>query len=356
MENIYNNIKKLIESDEKNIHEISVEVIKTCGLNNYFKYVKNDEVLFTKFLKKCDIDNELFFLIVEEINKQKGKYKQTYCNEYKLFLILQLEDNLLYWNSLTRSIFYNPSFKSTNHYKSISQQYSRWCHKGIFKKVFENYSVVKNENSPTAEEINTIRKDDYIIDIEDNLFLDATNVANRSGSEYIVINPENKKKKITKITEICDADGFIISVCANKPKSKKIEYLQKNVGTAPHDSKCINDTLDCCINKNSLTNITLIADKGYKTSECIIINDTNVKLVTPNRKNQKKNLINRHDSKKLGYRHIVENSINGWKHVERVNTRKDKKIVNFMGWVYISCLRHNITVNKIKKVYINNKT
>ena len=54
--------------------------------------------------------------------------------------------------------------------------------------------------------------------------------------------------------------------------------------------------------------------------------------------------------------HIVKNSINGWKHVGRVNTRKDKKIVNFMDWVYISCLRHNIAVSKIKTVYINNKT
>lgn len=56
----------------------------------------------------------------------------------------------------------------------------------------------------------------------------------------------------------------------------------------------------------------------------------------------------------MSYRHIVENSINGWKHKNRINLRKDKKIINFSSWVYISLIEHNININKRKeKIYTN---
>jgi hypothetical protein len=60
-------------------------------------------------------------------------------------------------------------------------------------------------------------------------------------------------------------------------------------------------------------------------------------------------LINRHSKLKLNYRHIIENSFAGWKHKERINLRKDKKIINFAGWVFLSILNHNLNVNEIKK-------
>lgn len=101
-----------------------------------------------------------------------------------------------------------------------------------------------------------------------------------------------------------------------------------------------------------MTNLTLIGDKGYKTSETFTINNKKISLITPNKRNQKRNLINRHQKKKLGYRHIVENSINGWKHKERVNLRKDKTMIAFSGWIYLSILRHNLQINKIKQTYI----
>jgi len=194
----------------------------------------------------------------------------------------------------------------------------------------------------------------YIIDIEQDFFIDASNINNLRGSEDIIINPELKKKKVTKITEICDADGFVYSVCFNDHNKKEINYNNENklINTGKHDSKCIAETLNN-INENiKMTNITLIGDKGYKTAETFTINDEEIILITPNKKNQKKNLINRHQRKKLGYRHIVENSINGWKHKERVNLRKDKTITAFSGWVHLSILRHNLQINKIKQSYI----
>jgi hypothetical protein len=86
---------------------------------------------------------------------------------------------------------------------------------------------------------------------------------------------------------------------------------------------------------------TLIGDKAYKTNNKFKLNDKNIKIVTPN----KKNTINKNsnfNNKKLKSRIKVENSINQIKKYERIKTRKDKKIINFMSWVYISCLLNNI--------------
>jgi hypothetical protein len=55
------------------------------------------------------------------------------------------------------------------------------------------------------------------------------------GSQNLIINPELKKKKVTKVTEICDDTsanpkklffgfvyGFIVSVSFNEPNTKII--------------------------------------------------------------------------------------------------------------------------------------
>ena len=57
-------------------------------------------------------------------------------------------------------------------------------------------------------------------------------------------------------------------------------------------------------------------------------------------------MINRHQKRKIGYRYIIENTINGFKQNSRIAMRKDRKANTFMAWVYISCLSHNIKINK----------
>ena len=266
-------------------------------------------------------------------------------------MMLQLVDNVNKWVALEKLSFYSPENIKTKHYETLRSQYQRWCSKQIFKKAFEN--VVPYETSISiknnTQSIANIEFDNeiYIVDILKDFFIDSTSINNLRGSEYIVINPELKKKKITKITEISDSDGFVVSVSFTKPLTKKINYHNENItiNTAKSDSKCIDETFNN-INKNiNLDNIYLIGDKGYKIAE----NNQNYKVITPNKKNQKNKLINRHDKQKMKYRHIVENSINGWKHKERINLRKDKKIITFAGWVYLSLLNHNLRINKIKK-------
>ena len=50
---------------------------------------------------------------------------------------------------------------------------------------------------------------------------------------------------------------------------------------------------------------------GYKTDKNFYIQKEKISIITPNKKNQKNNMINRHQKRKLGYRFIIENTING---------------------------------------------
>ena len=345
----------LINNNESTISEIMNHIVSYTTLNNFFIKINKDINIITKFLIKNKMNSDLFFIVINEINNLKGKYNFIYCNEYKLFMILQLEDNVNKWEVLEKLTFYSPENGSKRHYETIRSQFQRWCSKNIFKKALDSiipYNNVKNNN--LADDFNNINYNDelYVIDVIKDFFIDSTNTNNLRGSENIIINPELKKKKITKITEISDVDGFVVAVVFNQPLNKIIKYNFKNkeIQTAKHDSQCIEETL---INKNKnieFNNICLIGDKGYKIKN----NNEQYKVVTPNKKNQKKNLINRHDKEKIKFRHIVENSINGWKHKERINLRKDKKISTFSGWVFLSILNHNLRVNEIKKKILNN--
>lgn len=67
----------------------------------------------------------------------------NYCNEYKLILILQMEDDCNKWQSLKKHIFYSPQFKSSNHFKGIHSQYIRWCKKKYLKKHLKVLYLIK---------------------------------------------------------------------------------------------------------------------------------------------------------------------------------------------------------------------
>ena len=330
-------------------------------------------MLLQKFIIKCDINYDLFNIIKNNIIKKWiGNYKCKYCIEYKLILILHLLNDFTNWKTLIKCIFYEPSLHVKCHYKNIYRQYRQWCLKGIFKKAF--HSIVPFEQSNllnntddksnllnnTNNKIDSIKvindeiDDFYNIDIKTDFFIDATYIPNKNGFEDVVVNPELKKKNVTKLSTLSDVDGFILSVSLSKSKKKKIKYnkKEKEIKTANHDIELMQDLLNECnpsIKISDDNKYSLIGDKGYKTDKNYYIQKEEITIISPDKKNQKKNLINRHQRKKLGYRFIIENSINGFKHNSRISIRKDGKSNTFMGWVFISCLLYNIRVNKRKE-------
>ena len=351
----YNHIVDLINDSNNDIGFIVDLIKKHFGFNNFLIKIKDDQELFKKFIIKCDIDYESFIIIKNTIIKTcVGNYKHKYCIEYKLILIFQIINDCCNWRALHKCIFYESSQNTKEHYKTLYRQYRHWCLKDIFKNAF--FSIVPVDNDIVSNN-NTNNVDDnfYNIDIKTDLFIDATYISNKNGSEDVVVNPELTKKNVTKLTAVSDADGFIYSISLSKAKKKKIKYNNENIEikTANHDVELIQKALDETNPNikiyNDIKKYNLIGDKGYKTDKNFNIQKEKIYLISPDKVNQKKHLINRHQKRKLGYRYIIENSINGFKHNSRISIRKDGKSLFFMGWVHISCLQHNIKINKKKE-------
>jgi hypothetical protein len=353
----YDEIIKLINDCKSTITQIMSLVKKNFHFNDFLIKIKNNVEMFKKFIYKCDIEYEVFDILVNCVNDaSKGKYREIYCVEYKLILILQIIDNYTKWKSLTTSIFYEPHNNSKHHFKSLCAQYYRWCKNDVFKNALNKIVPINNDiklNDDTTDDIY------YDIDNDKDLFIDTTFINNKHGSEGVVVNPELTKKNVTKLGTVSNIDGFVFAITYIDGHDKVITFNKKkrNIKTACHDSKTIKQTLnEINPNINIQTNeINLIGDKGYKTSDVITYNNKNVTMITPNKINQKQKLIKKRDAIKMKFRYIVENTIQGFKKNSRVYTRHDKKIKTYLGWVYISCLMHNIKVNKRVYNEINKK-
>lgn len=298
----FDKVVTLINNDDfDNITHIVNLIKKYSTINDFLIGINGDELMMQKFITKCNIDYNLFKTTKDKIIKKcTGNYKIKYCLEYKLILIFHMLNDFTNWKALTKSIFYEPALDVKYHYKNIRRQYEYWCSKGIFKDVF--YDVVPIDNNVIPNSTCNNNNNFYNVDVKTDLFIDSTHISNKNGFEDVVINPELKKKNITKISTLSDVDGFIYSVSLFKSKTKKIMYnkKQKEIKTANHDTELVQDLLDEC-NPNikiykTENEYTLIGDKGYKTQQKFLIQKEKITTLTPNKKNQKKNLINRHQT------------------------------------------------------------
>ena len=287
--------------------------------------IRNNKNKMIKILQLLNINNILFFELYEIINNE-SKYSDrivTYCIEYYLSLILHVKNNLNNWKILQSLIL------CCSPYKSIYNQFLRWSNKDLFYHTFYN-NLTKN----------------YIL-VNNTQIIDATSCSNKYGSENVTINPEYKKKKVTKVSLLCDENKIITSVSLFNIKTTSKKFKNKNIKTFVHDSKTIQQTVN---NVNNLINVTkIIGDGGYKTQDLINQNNKKITIITPNRKNQINNLNSNKEKNALKQRYKIENVIGSIKmNNERIFLRKDRKIKHFMSWFYIACLDHNTTILKKK--------
>ena len=144
-------------------------------------------------------------------------------------------------------------------------------------------------------------------------------------------------KKITKLSLVTNKNGFIYSVVPFDIKTKNNNY-----STSVHDVKMINKNINNIKNANNKSKYyNLLADKAYKTQDKYNLNNKNILIITPN----KKNAINKNSkfkNKKLKLRVKIENVNCFIKKYERIILRKDRKLKYFMSFVYIGCLINNI--------------
>ena len=289
--------------------------------NNLLLNIKHDVIVLTKLLTLLKINSDLFFYLFETIKRYNScnEYKRIYCTEYNLILILQVKNNANNWSFLQKLSICDGS------YKNVYKQYCRWTKKGIFEDSFYNFTLNLN------------------LQKEENLLIDASSFSNKYGSENVTVNSEYTKKNITKLSVITTKQGVILSVKPFEINSKKIIYNkeEKIIKTTEHDSKTIQKSVDLIKNKIEILNI--IGDKGYKTSNIITKNEKKINIITPNKKNQKKNLNTIENNLNMKGRYKIENIFGIIKmNNERIMLRKDKNLINFMGWVYIACLENNL--------------
>ena len=256
--------------------------------NNLLLNIKHDVIVLTKLLTLLKINTDLFFSLFETIKRYNScnEYKRIYCTEYNLILILQVKNNANNWSFLQKLSICDGS------YQNVYNQYCRWTKKGIFEDSFYNFTLNLN------------------LQKEENLLIDASSFSNKYGSENVTVNSEYTKKNITKLSVITTKQGVILSVKPFEVNSKKIIYNkeEKIIKTTEHDSKTIQKSVDLIKNKIEILNINTIE------------NNLNMKG-----------------------RYKIENIFGIIKmNNERIMLRKDKNLINFMGWIYIACLENNL--------------
>jgi hypothetical protein len=161
----------------------------------------------------------------------------------------------------------------------------------------------------------------------------------------------NPKKKESRISVICDKDKNVFSLTLIKVKEKTVKQKtvnqkivnQKTVirNTFPHDSKTIKSSvLDLIKNKLKYKKLFLVGDKGYalkKNNKKKLLNDYNIELVYPHRRNQKEKTPKKHKVL-LRKRYVVENVFSKLKQFNRICVRKDKLDTTYLGFCFLSLL------------------
>jgi len=137
------------------------------------------------------------------------------------------------------------------------------------------------------------------------------------------MNPTYYKKNVTKLSIICDTNKIPLSITPFK--------------STTNDRKTIIDSIN---NTNIKKRVYLIGDKGYistKFNRQVLLKKYKVKLITPRKKNQKNIRISKLMKSKLKIRNRVENCIQSIKSFNRISIRKDRKLINYMNFVYMAC-------------------
>ena len=243
--------------------------------------------------------------VLEEVDLLcPSKKKTKYSNSYYYDMIYYVLKNVNSWDSLRITSKYDG--KSKYHYTTIRKIFTKWSKLNVFKKAYNKFIDYYGFN---------------IYHTKDDIFIDATFINNKTGSEMVNVNPLYYKKNMTKLSVICDSNKIPINVVPVKTNTYDGDTIVESVKEVKIKKK---------------TN--LIADKGYikgKEFKHSLIKNHKLKLIHPKKKNQKNIRISKIMREKLRIRNKVENTIQMIKSYDRINFRKDRLICNYMNFVYM---------------------
>ena len=143
---------------------------------------------------------------------------------------------------------------------------------------------------------------------------------------------------MTHLSVICDQNKLPLSVSC-LAINKTIYNGRK---TSVHEIKSVQNTLNNIdFSIKDYINLNLIGDRGYISQEKFKIMGRKLNTITPKKKNQ--HIKNTHKEKKLlKNRHIIENLFATIKSNNRLMLRKDKKLNNYLSFLYMNMLEIHI--------------
>lgn len=236
--------------------------------------------------------------------------KPSYKTEYYLDMILKVFHGSVSWSHI------NCPNKPKNHHSTVRKIYNKWVNLNIFVDAF-NRALYENY-IPILDEKNRL-----------DLLIDSTLIWNLNGSESIGYGYRDKKKKVTKSSFIIDP-YYNIPLC-HVPFKGNISDTKTII-----DSYCNLPTFikNCSVN--------IIGDNGYLLNanrwENKFFKLNKINLIIPKRKNQRRKRLSKYKKSKLKERYKIEICIKRLKANNRIIIRKDKKIINYISFVYIGML------------------
>ena len=292
------------------------------------------------FIKNKDINifKDIFIMYVNDLdtelqiikNKKTTKGCKKIYNYYSFINLLQTGQT---WKSMNNICSYSTYYR----------KFQLWTINNVFMNVYKIFiNFLKNQKVLTYADLK-------------NNFIDSSNIRNKHGIDCIERNYADKGKNGTKISVITSKSGIPLSTI----------LIPCNI----HDVNTIIDTIDNSL--ISLENSKLGGDKGYisKNISEKLIKDYNISLITCKKKKRrtnqqilydKKNKIkhkeepnNKHDTKFLKNRIIVENTFSWIKNNKRIQLRYDKYYRNYISFVYLSFIK--LVTNRFTPQYFINR-
>ena len=259
--------------------------------------------------------------------------KRKYSLEYYLNNFIYMLNDLCKWESL-KLIHKN---KDKYHYKTIYNEYNKWCRDNIFTDAFR---IFIREN---YFKISKVRKNKKL-----SLFIDVVKINNLYGSEYIYIDNENKKKNITPLTFISDENGLPLTY-RHIDINRKIGKRKTHIHELNNSQKTL-DNIDLKV--KNYVDLTLTGDKAYISNKTYNVLSKTIKIISPKRKNQKTKNTSK-EKKLLSKRYKIENLNGKIKKYNRIYVRKDRYFNNYISFICMSFIM--IYFDYIDKTDTNNK-
>jgi hypothetical protein len=235
--------------------------------------------------------------------------------------------------------------------EDVKNRYKKNNEKKILKKV-KKIDYKKNNRLKEIENMR-IQKIKKKLDQKNNKL---KNIKNKKTAEHIEILfleeqlkinkcHDQKQQKCLKYMGIKTTEILEIQTKKNTLIDNNDNLINKK--TFKHELTGIQSTLNkISIKFENIEEINLIADLGYKSNSTYYLENKKINLITPQRSNQKIHTSERNKDL-LKHRYLIENFFANIKKYNRIYLRKDKKIKNYLSFVYMGILEY--VVNMIDK-------